>query len=56
MNDPYGGPAYPMVDPFDPFSRAAGDRNMAETDVTIQLNRRTRRAADALARRAKVRP
>ena len=29
---------------------------MAEPDVPIQLNRRARRAADALARQAKVRP
>ena len=56
MSGPYGGPAYPMVDPFDPFSRAAGDRNMAETAVPIQMNRRARRAVAVLARRAEVRP
>lgn len=57
MSDPFDF-SYPMIDPFDPFSRAAGG-NMAETEVPIQLNRRARRAAAALARRAKrlaVRP
>ena len=51
VRDPFDF-AYPTVDPFDPFSRAAGC-NMAETRSPPQPNRRARRAA--LARRAKVR-
>lgn len=54
VRDPFDF-AYPTIDPFDPFSRAAGGNVMAETPIPIQPNRRARRAVAALAR-AKVRP
>lgn len=52
VRDPFDF-AYPTIDPFDPFSRAAGG-NMAEPPIPIQPNRRARRAIVARARRAKV--